>query len=94
MTNNTAQVNPLDYPALDGRPVTEAHARRCYEYEHATHKVDGKDTGVCPRCGEVKTCNAMFCILDTHEGDQHCDATGYSFVESTPEHEVIAHVYG
>lgn len=42
-----------DFPALAGRVVTDAHARICAEYGHATHTVDGRDTGSCPRCGEV-----------------------------------------
>jgi hypothetical protein len=44
---------PLDFPALDGRPVTEAHARVCREQGHAAHTVNGRPTGVCPRCGHV-----------------------------------------
>jgi hypothetical protein len=43
----------LDYPATEGRTVTEAHARICAERGHATWTVDGTDTGRCPRCGEV-----------------------------------------
>jgi hypothetical protein len=41
------------YPALTGAVVTEAHARICAERGHATHLVNGIDSGVCPRCGEV-----------------------------------------
>jgi hypothetical protein len=58
---NTAPA-ALDFPALDGRPVTEAHVRDCRENGHAAHTVDGVPTGVCPRCGEV---DAM--IADTVE---------------------------
>lgn len=47
MTNN-------DFPALNHEPVTERHSRICREKGHATHTVDGKETGICPRCGEVK----------------------------------------
>lgn len=47
-------VRPNDFPALEGRGVTEAHARYCREHGHATHTVNGADTGICPRCGEVK----------------------------------------
>lgn len=46
-------VAALDYPALNGRPVTDAHARICAERGHATYKRDGVDTGSCPRCGDV-----------------------------------------
>lgn len=42
-----------DFPALNNEPVTERHARICREQGHATHTVDGVDTGVCPRCGDV-----------------------------------------
>lgn len=41
------------FPALNGEPVTEAHARTCREQGHATHTVDGVDSGTCPRCGET-----------------------------------------
>ena len=41
------------FPALDGLPVTQRHADQCARFEHATHTVDGVDSGVCPRCGEV-----------------------------------------
>lgn len=44
----------LDFPALDGRPVTQGHANMCTSKGHATHTVNGVDTGVCPRCGDVK----------------------------------------
>jgi len=42
------------YPALTGNEPTERHARICREEGHATHLVDGVDTGICPRCGELK----------------------------------------
>lgn len=45
----------LDYPAIDGRPVTEAHARICREEGHTTYVRDGVDMGTCPRCGAVTT---------------------------------------
>lgn len=50
-----AMVKPLDYPAINGGVVTEGHARYCLEHGHATHTVNGEDTGICPRCGESKT---------------------------------------
>lgn len=43
------------YPALFHLPVTQRHANTCAERGHASHKVSGQDTGVCPRCGEVKS---------------------------------------
>lgn len=42
------------YPALHGLPVTEGHATQCRNHGHAAHLVNGTDSGVCPRCGEVK----------------------------------------
>lgn len=54
----TTRVSALDYPALDGRGVTQAHARYCADHGHATHTVDGTPTGTCPRCGEVDTRDA------------------------------------
>lgn len=47
-------VHSLDYPALDGRVVTQAHADYCQANGHATYKRDGVDTGMCPRCGEMR----------------------------------------
>lgn len=41
------------FPALVGGVVTERHARVCRERGHARHTVDGTDTGLCPRCGDV-----------------------------------------
>jgi hypothetical protein len=38
------------------------------------------------------TCNAPFCILSTHEGDQHVDATGHTWSEATPSAPAVAHV--
>jgi hypothetical protein len=43
----------LEMPALNGQTVTEFHARICREQGHATHTVDGRTSGTCPRCGEV-----------------------------------------
>lgn len=53
MTNNPLRdLNASRYPALYGEPVTEAHVNACAEHGHATHKINGKDVGRCPRCGE------------------------------------------
>lgn len=41
------------FPALVGGVVTEKHACLCREQGHARHEIDGKDTGLCPRCGDV-----------------------------------------
>lgn len=43
----------MTYPALNGEIVTKRHARICREQGHATHTVDGVDTGICPRCGDI-----------------------------------------
>lgn len=48
-------VNPLDHPAVNGRPVTEAHAQYCRDNGHASHTVDGITSPVCPRCGDRRT---------------------------------------
>ncbi len=37
-------------------------------------------------------CNALFCILSAHDGDQHGDATGYTWSEATPSPPAVAHV--
>lgn len=50
---STSATHPLDYPAADGRTVTEGHARLCRERGHAAFVRDGVDQGTCPRCGEV-----------------------------------------
>lgn len=54
-----------DFPALNHEPVTERHSRICREKGHATHKVDGKDTGICPRCGEVILVHTRRCISNS-----------------------------
>lgn len=46
-------MDPMDYPVPGRRPVTTTHARVCAERGHATWTEDGRDIGVCPRCGEV-----------------------------------------
>lgn len=51
-----------DFPIIDGRPVTEAHARICADRGHATHTVDGVVSGICPRCGDVTTLEADFLL--------------------------------
>lgn len=42
-----------DYPALEGRPVTQGHADHCATKGHATYTCDGVVGGTCPRCGVV-----------------------------------------
>jgi hypothetical protein len=37
-------------------------------------------------------CNALFCILSAHDGDQHVDATGHTWSEATPSAPAVAHV--
>lgn len=48
-------ITALDYPALEGRAVTEAHAKICHLNGHAVRTLDGVPTPLCPRCGEVRT---------------------------------------
>jgi hypothetical protein len=43
-----------NFPALAGEQVTERDAKVCATRGHATHTIDGKDTGICPRCGDHK----------------------------------------
>src|SRR5215475_925463 len=52
---NRMPANPLDMPATEGRTVTEAHAKICAQRGHATHKVDGVESELCPRCGERRS---------------------------------------
>jgi uncharacterized Zn finger protein (UPF0148 family) len=40
-----------DMAALDGRVVTEGHAKHCAEHGHATYTKDGEESPICPRCG-------------------------------------------
>ena len=37
-------------------------------------------------------CNALFCILSAHEGDQHVDATGHTWTQATPSAPAVARV--
>lgn len=48
-----AILSASNYPALSGDVVTEGHARICRERGHATHTVNGVESGRCPRCGEI-----------------------------------------
>lgn len=50
----TPGADPGNYPAAAGEPVLDHHSHICEQVGHATHTVDGIDTGVCPRCGAVK----------------------------------------
>lgn len=45
----TEQFN--DFHFLNGKVVTERITRICAEKGHAYYKVNGQDTGICPRCG-------------------------------------------
>lgn len=49
------KVSLIDFPAVDGRPVTQAHAKICRERGCSTYVKNGMDMGFCPRCGEVTT---------------------------------------
>jgi hypothetical protein len=55
MPNNATASAPRvpTMAALLGEGVTQAHTDYCAAHGHATHTVDGTDTGVCPRCGAV-----------------------------------------
>lgn len=53
-TNPLRDLNASRFPALYGETVTELHTLTCHREGHATHNVDGVDSGVCPRCGDVK----------------------------------------
>lgn len=44
----------LDYPAIEGRVVTEGHARICRERGHAVHTQSGVVALHCPRCGDER----------------------------------------
>lgn len=47
------KVSPFDYPAYDGRTVTQAHSNICASKGHAYLTIDGKPSEMCPRCGEM-----------------------------------------
>jgi hypothetical protein len=55
----TTTISPLDFPAVNGGVVTEAHAALCHERGHAAHTVDGKASPVCPRCGDWRTASKL-----------------------------------
>jgi hypothetical protein len=40
-----------DFPIVTGRPVTQGHADLCEAKGHARWTVNGRDQGICPRCG-------------------------------------------
>jgi hypothetical protein len=43
----------LSMAAAQGEPVTQAHTDKCARDGHARWTRDGRDTGVCARCGDV-----------------------------------------
>lgn len=43
----------MDYPAIDGRVITQGHADYCATNGHATYLKEGVKMGFCPRCGAV-----------------------------------------
>lgn len=49
------RISPIDFPAVEGRPVTEAHAKLCASKGCVSYVKNGMDMGWCPRCGEVTT---------------------------------------
>lgn len=53
--NDAPKVSLLDYPAVDGRGVTEAHAKICRDRGCVSYVKNGMDMGFCPRCGEITT---------------------------------------
>jgi predicted RNA-binding Zn-ribbon protein involved in translation (DUF1610 family) len=54
---NTTTTRP-DFPAMEGRPVTQQHTDACAVQGHATWFVNGVDNG-CPRCGAVTDVNTL-----------------------------------
>jgi hypothetical protein len=50
---NATSYNAFDFPAVNGHPVTQRAVNICKARGHALHLVNGVDTGICPRCGEV-----------------------------------------
>lgn len=54
----------LDYTALETGWATQGAADYCTANGHATHRVDGVDTGICPRCLAVTE------VYVSDEGDQ------------------------
>lgn len=43
-----------DFPAINGRVVTQGHADVCTEVGHAVHMIDGVPQMFCPRCGDAR----------------------------------------
>jgi hypothetical protein len=41
-----------DFPAVDYRPITEAHVKICADRGHASYVINNVDQGFCPRCGD------------------------------------------
>lgn len=64
-TTTTTPAN--DFPALEGRTVTQGHADVCATRGHATHTVAGVAQSECPRCGEHRI-PARVTVLDVFAG--------------------------
>lgn len=41
----------LDFPAINGQPVTQAHTDLCAATGHVSYVIAGVEQGICPRCG-------------------------------------------
>lgn len=79
-----------DYPALTGEVVTERHARICAERGHASHTVNGRDSGTCPRCGTVTESYDTSAVVELPDSSES-EARGLNEGWSTMDY---LHVYG
>lgn len=63
-----------DFPAIDGRVVTEAHSAYCRQHGHATHTVDGVAQEFCPRCGDRVAPEVTTPTIDVQFSESTVDA--------------------
>lgn len=62
----------LDYPAFEGRVVTERHARICRERGHAVCTQEGVMALHCPRCGDEHPRTLMEALARPRQYDRDC----------------------
>lgn len=48
------KVSHMNFPAVSGEVVTEAHVKICKERGHASYSKNGVEADFCPRCGDLR----------------------------------------
>jgi hypothetical protein len=86
--------NPMDFPALTGDYVTEAHAQICRERGHATYKINEVPQTCCPRCGDALTSDVEVTVTTTEHAftETELDAMWHEEYERMYERPALRNV--